>query len=238
VTNEDDALEPGDEDTGLEPFEHYPPHQGINSAMKAILDVLYEAGEPLDFDTIAERTYEEVSGAARYHAQRRHLRDIARNRAYDTRTGRFPARGKASTTRGGSLRASWRWYIVKLVTDGARYGTLVRSGEHGQRRFTPNHLKAPRVMLEDGSLIPYTREAWAALGKRDQVIGEVETMRMMLDQALAGVSSEEIDAAFAAGLKRLASGKSKTLRWLIGRPESAEAKAWLLRELVRRAYGG
>jgi hypothetical protein len=87
--------------------------------MRAVFDVLYEADEPFDRDTVAERTFARVHRASHYHAPRAVL------------PGRLRP-GKPRSVAGTlapsdpSLVESWLTYIRRVMKDGARCGMLLR----------------------------------------------------------------------------------------------------------------
>lgn len=239
-------LQPGD-NAGLEPLGKYRASRGISSTMKDVFDVLYEAGEPLDVDTIAERTFARASGAAQGHARRWLVRRRQRNRrqyqeAHPSSRDRDVHSGRQIT-----LAESWRPWIASLVQGGERWGSLLRKDGN---RYCPNPDKPPRIARPDGRLSGYTREMWEVTTAEDRAIGEVQTMRMEAERLLGGLDKQTLEHAIELAAHDFAkqgraepraTNAARALRsrigWLLQRPTTDAARAWLLEELVHRAYG-
>jgi hypothetical protein len=107
------------QDAGLEPLGRYRGGRGIDAAMKAVFDVLYEADEPFDRDTVAERTFARVHPASHYHARRAVLPGRLR-------LGKPRSVAGTPAPSDPSLVESWLTYIRRVMKDGARRGTLLR----------------------------------------------------------------------------------------------------------------
>lgn len=235
---------PCGENTKLEPLGVYRASRGISSAMKAVFDVLYDANEPLDLDTIVDRTFNRVVPAVHYHARRALIRERERGRRYSEAPRRAVASGTANIARdrrkatsgGGtevSLKDAWRWYLARTMRFAARRpGSLRR--EDG--RYSPNPLKPPMVMQPDGRRVKYTREVWAHTSERDRAIGDIQVMRMEIDRVLESADLGRLDDHLMTALRKFA-GRNRSLRWIVERPTTDAAKAWLLGEFIRRRYG-
>jgi hypothetical protein len=242
VSTEEHTLEPG-EDAGLEPLGRYRSN-GMSSTMRNIFDVLYEAGEPLSPETIAQRTYERASGASQFHARRAVLRERTRQRATQ-----HLSIAEGGSKRERSVAAEWPMWIKKLLRDARTRHVLVRD-ENG--RYSPNPAKPPRAMHVDGTIYAYTREAWLETTQEARTTGEIHTMTMEVERFLGGRSRDElllVLEVFVDDLSGFTRGKGKgkrrpldprtvrsQLRWLLERPTTDESRAWLLHELVRRIY--
>jgi hypothetical protein len=245
--SEDVLFQPGDEETGLEPLGKYRAARGIDTTMRSVFDVLYEADEPLDRDTIAERTFSRASGAAQGHARRVMLRTRESHRKTQAKRRGAVTRERASFASHLSLEDAWRSWIQRLLLDSKRWGRLIRDEEG---RYRPNPEKPPRAARADGTTFPYTREAWEESTARDRAVGEVQTMRMETNR-LADLSREELQHAITLAVRTFekqtggrpprSNNASRALRvrigWLLDRPTTDAGPAWLLNELVRRAYG-
>lgn len=238
-------FQPG-EDSGLEPLGKYRAGRGISSTTKDVFDVLFEADEPLDVDTIATRTFARASGAAQGHARRVILREreSARRRRRRSDPSYRERRGHAEL----SLEEAWRPWIARLVQGARRWGSLLRDEND---LYRPNPDKPPRIARADGSTYRYTREAWAATTAQDRAVGDVATMRMEAERLLRGLDKRELEHAISLAVNAfaretrseqpLAKNAARALRvrigWLLARPTTDASRAWLLHELVRRAYG-
>jgi hypothetical protein len=228
-------LQPGeDESAGLEPLGRRRGSRGIGAPMRAVLDVLYEAGEPLDVDTLAERTFGRVDATAHYHARRVYVRKLRSDRR---------RRGSLDAIPAVSLERAWRYLIAKAVDLATGREVLIRTEG---RRYAPNPVKPPRVQRPDGRVVQYTREQALGLSALEQAIGDVQAMRPELDRLLAGLDAGELRQTVELAATAFAprSGERTNpqilrarLRWLLGRPTTDAGRAWLLNELVRRAYG-
>jgi hypothetical protein len=239
---------PGDEDTGLEPLGRKQAARGIGPSMRAVFDVLYEAGEPLDVDTIAERTFDRVDAPSHYHARRAYVRQREAHRRWDHRRRDIHTSAALSPEEISaiSLADAWRFWLRKLLDNsGAGTGVLIRSGERGQRRYEPNPAKPPRVQRADGRLVRYTREEALGLSAEEKAIGDVFAMREAIGRHLGGLSETELRQMVELAATKFAPDEGRTnvrtlrarVRWLLDRPSTDAGRAWLLRELVRRAYG-
>jgi hypothetical protein len=237
-------LRPDEEDAGLEPLGRRRGARGIGTPMRAVFDVLYEAGEPLDLDTLAERTFDRVDAPAHYHARRAYVRHLESHRRWAARRrGETPSKPPESLE-GVSLRHAWRQHLVRLVERATSRGVLVRDDEGPT--FKPNPAKPPRVQRPDGKVRAYTREQALGLGELEQALGDVSAMRPELNRLLAGLTDSELRQVVELAATRFAPSPSERtdprvlrsrLRWLLSRPTTDAGRAWLLAELVRRAYG-
>lgn len=240
-------LRPDDEDVGLEPLGRYRGGLGIGGTMRAVLDVLYEADEPLDVDAIAERTFDRVDATARYHARRAYVRQLESRRRTDRRArgGSVPESGAVGRAREPDmpLAKAWRGHLVKLLAMATYRDVLLRDDEG---RYSPNPLKPPRVLEPDGKARPYTRERALSLGAEEQAIGDVSAMRTEIERLLRGLDHDERALLLTLAAETFAPGHGQRgarrrlrarFRWLLGRPTTDAGRSWLLAELVRRAYG-
>jgi hypothetical protein len=237
--------EPGvQEGAGLEPLGRYRAG-GMSTSMRAIFDVLYEEDRPLTSDEIAERTFERATGAAKGHARR----VIMRQRQRDRR--RYSPVGRMASDRGITeppLELSWRLWTVHLLTNAVRRGSVLRSAEE----YEPNPEKPPRAKRPDGTYFSYTREASLRENAAGRAVDQVQSMRMEADRLLGPLTQDELLIALEqlvlgfSGFKRGKRGDRARpvdprtirtrLRFLLERPTTDEARAWLLHELVRRIY--
>jgi hypothetical protein len=235
----------GDEDAGLEPLGRRRGARGIGAPMRAVFDALYEAGEPLDVDTLAERTFDRVDATAHYHARRVYVRNLQyKRRDNRRRRGTTSSAGQGfDVTPTVSLERAWRYLVARDVDLAAGRGVLIRTEG---RRFAPNPAKPPRVESPGGRTVLYTREQALGLGALEQAIGDVQAMRPELNRLLGGLDAAELRQTVELAATAFAprSGERTNprvlrarLRWLLGRPTTDAGRAWLLMELVRRAYG-
>jgi hypothetical protein len=233
---------PGGQNAGLDPLGRYRAGHGIDSSMRAVFDVLYEAGEPLDIDTLAERTYERVDAPSHYHARRAYVRKLERDRRrqQDLRSGTY---GPSEKPHVPDMRHAWRQHLQILLKQATRRGVLLR---HDGPVFEPNPAKPPRVQQPDGRVRLYTREQALGLSALEQEIGDVSAMRSELNRLLTGLTEGELRQAVELAAVAFAPNPSERtdprvlrsrLRWLLSRPTTDAGRAWLLGELVRRAYG-
>jgi hypothetical protein len=229
---------PGGKNAGLEPLGRYRPGQGIGSSMRAVFDVLYEAGEPLDIDTLAKCTFERVDAPSHYHARRWYVRRLESQRRYRERSY-----GHSRTSHERSLKDAWRQHTAQLIRHAVARGVLLR---RDGPTFEPNPAMPPRVQEPDGHVRPYTREQALGLGAFEQAIGDVSAMRAELNRLLTGLTEGELRQAVELAAVAFAPNPSERtdprvlrsrLRWLLNRPTTDAGRAWLLGELVRRAYG-
>lgn len=213
---------------------------GISSIMRAAFNVLYEANEPLTVDEIARRSYDVVNPAARYHAKRAYIRmlEADRRRTASRRVGLVTS--NTSPTGGVSLEHAWRQNMRKLLSNGVRIGTLLRDGD----RYAPNPCKPPSLELVDGTRVRYTRDAWRNVASADRAVGDIKAMEMELERVLGGLDIDELRQAVGLVNQTYGAGNvvdprtlRAKLRWLIDRPSTDAGRAWLLTELIRRAYG-
>jgi hypothetical protein len=224
-----------EEGAGLEPLGRRRASRGIGTPLRAVFDVLYEAGEPLDAETLAERTFDRVEATTHYHARRAYIRERWR--------GAPPASHHRTNLDDIPLDYAWRQHLKKSIRDGVRRRVLVRlEGE----RFAPNPAKPPRVQQPDGRVVPYTREQALGLSEHERAIGDVIAIRPELNRLLSGLDQGELRqvvelAATAFSPRSGERTDPRTLRarltWLLNRPTTDAGRAWLLGELVRRAYG-
>ena len=204
--------------------------KGIGHPMRAVFDVLYEADGALGIDEIAEQSFGHVHPAVRYHAHRWYLRKLQRDRT---------ARLNPSRRAEPSLRYAWTRHIVEIVQNATRRGILIR--EAG--RYAPNPLKPPLVDRPDGTRVRYTRGIWAELSTADRAAGEIQAMNMEVSRVLGDLDPNALRQAVVvvarAYIQQRVDERSLRgrLNWLIERPSSDAGRAWLLTELVRRAYG-
>jgi hypothetical protein len=217
----------------LEPLAKPRGSRGISAAMRAVFDVLYEADMPLDIDTIAERTFELVHPAVRYHARRAYVR---------RRRLRHGANGV-------TLEVAWRGHLGYIVGKAAVRGVLIRTGEQRRRHYAPNPARPPSVQQPDGSLIAYTRDAWTWMSESHRTIGDIQTMRMEAERLLGGLSKQELETVIELAILAFTGNTRHSRRpvdprplrvrldWLLKRPTTDASRAWLLHELVHRTYG-
>jgi hypothetical protein len=154
-----------------------------------------------------------------------------------------------TTGRGRGLdpRQVWDRRIKKLLGKRVLSGTLLIDED---RHYSPNPEKPPRAERVDGSVYPYTRQAWLETTQRERTVGEVHTMTMQVERFLGGRSRDELIVVLEELIGVLGGfGKDKPrplnprtvrsqLRWLLERPTTDESRAWLLHELTRRIYEG
>jgi hypothetical protein len=244
VNSEDYGLEPG-EDAGLEPLGRYR-STGMSTVMRSVFDVLYEAGEPLDADTIITRTWERATSGARGYAMRRLLAQRAANDRYYTRLGRAKREtSEADRSLALSAAEAWTWTIRRNLGKRRRNDTLLVD-ERG--RYYPNPDKPPMAERVDGSSYRYTRKAWLETTQEARTTGEVHTMTMEAERFLGHRGRDELLLVLEVLVDDLTGfGKDKRrpvdprtirtqLRWLLERPTTDESRAWLLHELTRRIY--
>jgi hypothetical protein len=204
-----------------------------------IYDVLYEAGEPLDAETIAARTWDRATSAAQGHAMRAiqaeretHIRSKAKKRG---------ERDIAHIPLPVTPRDAWGRWMRRLLKD-RKWSTTLLLTDDG--KYYPNPEKPPVAERPDGTKFHYTREAWIAESQTDRVIAETHTMGMEADRLLGQLSREELLETLELFVVDLAGGHHpihprtlrKRLRWLLERPTTDESRAWLLHELTRRIY--
>ena len=220
--------------------------KGMSATAQSIYDVLYEAGEPLDADTIVARTWERSTSAAQGHALRkaREQRVTERRTAARKRGEDLPSTEEISA-RDVSPRQAWARRIGNLLRWRVKQGTLLRD-ERGC--YSPNPEHVPQAERVDGSTYPYSRKAWLETTQAARTTGEVHTMTMEVERYLGGRSRDELLLVLEVFVDGLAGfGKDKRrpldprtvrsqLRWLLERPTTDESRAWLLHELTRRIY--
>lgn len=238
MNHEEEIFEPGS-NTGLEPLGRYR-SVGMSATMQSIFDVLFEAGEPLSPETIAQRTYERASGASQFHARRAVVREYARKRVVP-----HLAIADGVSNRQMSIAKAWPMWIKKLLRDGRTRRVLLKD-ENG--RYAPNPAKPPRALHVDGTVYPYTRQAWLETTQRERAVGEVHTMTMQAERFLSRYSRDEllqvleelIDVLSGFGKDKPRPINPRTVRsqnrWLLERPTTDESRAWLLHEITRRIY--
>jgi hypothetical protein len=204
--------------------------------MRVVFDVLYEAGRPLTVDEIADRAYERVHPAVLYQAKRAYERDRARERT---------SLRKHDSERDVDERRAWRQWLAQLLRNGVRRQIVLREGspyDSGQR-YSPNPAKAPRVERTDGTVGLYTRDMWLEIIAHERAAGEIQAMSMEASRVLGPMDRDTLRQAVALAARTLVDNPIDErslrgkLRWLIERPSTDEGRAWLLTELVRRAYG-
>jgi hypothetical protein len=220
----------------------------MGSTAQSIFDVLYEAGEPLDADTIVTRTWERATSGARGYAMRAVLAKRASNRKSMDRKRGVVDLLKDDQEIHNTLTAAEAWpLLIRKILGQRRWnGTLLVDD---QGRFFPNPDKPPLAERVDGSTYRYSREAWLETTAEARATGEIHTMTMEVERFLGGRSRDELLLVLEVFLDELAGfGKEKRrpldprtvrsqLRWLLERPTTDESRAWLLHELVRRIYG-
>jgi hypothetical protein len=216
---------------------------GMSSTAQSIFDVLYEAGEPLDADAIAARTWDRSTSAAQGYALRKARDQYESNRRWYSRTVREPKTEGVRLSR--TPREVWTSRIRKLLGQRRLNGTLL--GDE-QGRYSPNPEKPPIAERVDGSTYRYSREAWLETTQAARTTGEVHTMAMEVERYLGGRSRDELlmtlelfvdeQAGFGKDKRRPLDPRTirKQLRWLLERPTTDESRAWLLHELIRRIY--
>ena len=237
-------LRPGDDEhAGLEPLGRRRGARGIGTPLRAVFDVLYEVDEPLDLDTLAERTFDRVDAPAHYHARRAYVRHREAQRRAPSSTWTGTSSRPQQNLDEIPLEYAWRGFLSHTVFGATRREVLLRDEEG---RFAPNPLKPPRVQRPDGRVVPYTREQALGLGALEQAIGDVMAMRTELDRLLRDLTAGELRQTVELAAARFAPESHERtdprvlrsrLRWLLGRPTTDAGRAWLLGELVRRAYG-
>jgi hypothetical protein len=214
----------------------------MGSTAQSIYEVLYEAGEPLDADTIAIRTWERATSAARGYALRGYLGKQASDRGWAQRKFGFSrAERESEVTAKQAWPAMIRRYLAKR-----RWNRTLLVDDQG--RFYPNPDKPPLAERVDGSTYRYTREAWLATTQEARTTGEIHTMTMEVERYLGSRSRDELLLVLELFVDDLSGfGKDKPrplnprtirtqLHWLLERPTTDESRAWLLHELTRRIY--
>lgn len=231
-----DWLQP--DDLGLEPLGPYRGGTSMSTTMRAVFDVLYEADRPLTREEIAERTFERATGAAIGHARRWTAR-----RRRPRSSAVQSARRLSALHEEEAFEISWSLWLGSLLKEAVRRGSLIRIAD----QFSPNPDKAPVATRPDGTQFAYTREAWLAESAEGRAIDEVQTMRMEADRLLGPLTQDElliaVDQAlrdFSGFPRRRRPVDPRTVRtrikFLLERPTTDTARAWLLHELVRRIY--
>jgi hypothetical protein len=216
----------------------------MSTTAQSIYDVLFEAGEPLDADTIAGRTWERATSAAQGYALRKAEDQRESNRRYYARRGRGSETSDPPARLARTPREVWSARIRKLLGQRVHGGTLLVD-DHG--RYYPNPEKPPIAERVDGSKYRYTREAWLETTQATRTTGEIHTMTMEVERFLGGRSREELLVVLELFAGDLAGfGKTRRpfnprtlraeLRWLLERPTTDESKAWLMHELTRRVF--
>jgi hypothetical protein len=217
----------------------------MSATAQSIYDVLYEAGEPLDADTIAARTWERATSAAQGYALRKARDQRESARRYEIKRGRSSERSGPTAPLGRTPREIWWARIRRLLGVRVRNGTLLIDA---QNRYYPNPEKPPKAERVDGSTYPYTRNAWLETTQEARTAGEIHTMTMEVERFLGRRSREELLLVLEVFVDDLTGfGKDKRrpldprtirtqLRWLLERPTTDESRAWLLHELTRRIY--
>jgi hypothetical protein len=219
---------------------------GMGPTAQSIFDVLYEAGEPLDTDTIIARTWERASSGARGYAMRAVLARRVSDNRYFAKQGR-QKRESSNADPGLTLTATGAWaQMIRRHLSKRRWNGTLLVDEQG--RYYPNPDKPPVAERVDGSSYRYTRKAWLETTQQARTTGEVHTMTMEVERFLGGRSRDELLLVLEIFVDDLAGfGKDKRrpldprtvraqLRWLLERPTTDESRAWLLHELTRRIY--
>lgn len=219
---------------------------GMGSTAQSIFDVLYEAGEPLDADTIIARTWERATSGARGYAMRALLAKRAADERYHARQGR-QKRDSSNADEGIALTAEGAWAsLIRNQFGKRRWNGTLLVDEQG--RWSPNPEKPPLAERVDGSTYRYSREAWLETTREARAIGEIHTMTMEVERYLGRRSRDELLLVLEVLVDDLAGfGKEKRrplnprtirkhLRWLLERPTTDDSRAWLLHELIRRIY--
>jgi hypothetical protein len=217
----------------------------MDSTSQNIYDVLYEADEPLDADTLVARTWERATSGAQGYALRKERDARESRRRYDIKHGRRGESAEDDRALAQSPREIWARRIRRLLGWHKRTNTLLVDD---QGRFHPNPAKPPRAERVDGTTYRYTREAWLETTQRERTVGEVHTMTMQAERFLSRYSrdgllqvlEELIDVLGGFGKDKPRPINPRTVRsqnrWLLERPTTDESRAWLLHELTRRIY--
>jgi hypothetical protein len=218
----------------------------MGSTAQSVFDVLYEAGEPLDADTIITRTWERATSGARGYAMRSLLAKRAANREYWRKKKGLALLNDAHESE-SELTAAEAWPLqIRKILGQRRWNKTLLVDEQG--RYSPNPDKPPVAERVDGSTYRYSREAWLETTAEARATGEIHTMTMEVERYLGGRSQDELLLVLELLVDDLAGfGKDKPrplnprtirsqLRWLLERPTTDESRAWLLHELTRRIY--
>jgi hypothetical protein len=232
---------------GQEPSRRRKVGSGMGSTAQSVFDVLYEAGEPLDADTIITRTWERATSGARGYAMRAILAKRDRNRHWRQRSEGQSVALSDSDRESHEISAVEAWPLqIRKILGQRRWNKTLLVDEQG--RYFPNPDKPPIAERVDGSSYRYSREAWLETTREARATGEVHTMTMEVERYLGGRSRDELLLVLEVLVDDLASfGKDKPrpvnprtiraqLRWLLERPTTDESRAWLLHELTRRIY--
>jgi hypothetical protein len=218
---------------------------GMGSTAQSVFDVLYEAGEPLDADTIITRTWERATSGARGYAMRARLAKRAADREWRQRQRQGVV--LSDPVRENDITAAEAWpQSIRKILGQRRWNKTLLVDEHG--RYFPNPDKPPLAERVDGSTYRYSRQAWLETTQVARTTGEIHTMTMEVERYLGGRSREELllvlellvsDAAgFGKDKRRPLNPRTirKQLHWLLERPTTDESRAWLLHELTRRIF--
>jgi len=212
---------------------------GIHQASRALFDALYEANEPLRVEELAERSYSKVHPAVHYHARRAYVRELQRQRQAKKNERHGASADQSTLAPDVPLPHAWLQYVAHLTRGAVRHSTLVRDVD----RYRLNPDKSPFLRLADGSRVRYTRDVWRELTAHERAVGEIQAMGMEANRVLTDLDRDTLRQAVALVARNLVEnpvderGLRGKLLWLMERPETDEGRAWLLSELVRRAYG-
>jgi len=221
---------PLEEDT-LEPLDRSKGHGGISTALRTVFEVLYEAGEPLDFETIAATTWDRVPSSVQFHARRAWARQLESARRRDSQFHR----PRAKLRNDPSIEASWRPWLTTLIRQASYRGALLRDGS----TYRPNPDRAPFVVDADGRRRRFTRELWQVLTAEERSAGELAILPMHLRGVVPDDPAALDDLLVLA--VRFWEGRptrriKRPIRQLFELASTGSARAWLLCELARRRY--
>lgn len=222
-----------EEEDHLEALDRSKGYGGISTAMRTVFEVLYEADEPLEFETIATKTWDRVPPPVRYHARRAWLRQKS-SRPCRRRSCTFGTR-TVKRTQDPSVEDAWRPWLTSIVRQAAYRGVLLRDGSI----YRPNPDKAPIVLDADGRRRRFTRDLWKILTAEERTAGELSILPMHI-RGVVPDDPAQLDDLIVLAIRFW--GKQPTrrihrpVRQLLELASTDPARRWLLCELARRRY--
>jgi hypothetical protein len=220
----------------LEPLDRSKGHTGISTALRTVFEVLYEAGEPLDFETIAARTESRVPSAVRFHARRAWLRQLEGARR-GMRRRRDLVRFETTTLKPNkdlSVEQAWRPWLTSLVRQAVKRGVLLRDGS----TYRPNPDRAPTIVDGDGRRRRFTREQWQVLTAEERSAGELAILPMHLRGVVPDdpTALDDLIAVVARFWAKQPVRIDRRLRQVLELASTDEARLWFINELAHRRY--
>lgn len=159
--------------------------QGSSQLALAAMGVLYDAGEPLTRDQLAERLLPRLDAWARDYLEAWHLRRLEQKEKWRRKAGAVRD-SKPAVMESRTVQSAVRDWLTEIFARRSyTTQTLIRLPDG---RYTPGP-KAPLMKTIDGDLVRYTPETRRELADADQQKARMHLVRLEFTRAAAALSN-------------------------------------------------